>query len=161
MQGSTSATGTNKNQVLILEKTYRNCKMSSYTAPNIKSRAEYSKYWVLEHNNELWRILSYEARMKAILLQMAEGHTSQATESQLSLLKRAATILQSMFLNLIQSRDTIFIRSITVDNENASLELETFFQWLLDGAKDFNTTINDDVKCLAGSISWSIIYNTK
>ena len=92
---------------------------------------------------------------------MAEGHTSQATESQLSLLKRAATILQSMFLNLIQSRDTIFIRSITVDNENASLELETFFQWLLDGAKDFNTTINDDVKCLAGSISWSIIYNTK
>ena len=58
---------------------------------------------------------------------MAEGHTSQAAESQLSLLKRAATILQSMFLNLIQSRDTIFIRSITVDNENASLELETFF----------------------------------
>lgn len=153
MQGSRYATGTNKNQVLILEKTYRNCKMSSYTAPNIKSRVEYSKYWVLEHNNELWRILSYEARMNAILLQMAEGHTLQVTESQLSLLKRGATILQSMFLNLIQSRDTIFIRSITVDNENASLELETFFQWLLDGAKDFNTTINDDAKCLAGSIS--------
>lgn len=91
--------------------------------------------------------------MNAILLQMAEGHTLQVTESQLSLLKRGATILQSMFLNLIQSRDTIFIRSITVDNENASLELETFFQWLLDGAKDFNTTINDDAICLAGSIS--------
>ena len=48
-------------------------------------------------NNETKRILSHEARMKAMLVQMAD--ITQATESQLSLLKRAANILWSIFLN--------------------------------------------------------------
>lgn len=51
--------------------------------------------------------------------------------------------------------------SINVDNENAPLELETFIQWLLAGTKVLNTNSNDQVKCLAVSISQSIRYNMK
>ena len=51
--------------------------------------------------------------------------------------------------------------SINVDNENAPLELETFIQWLLAGTKALNTNSNDQVKCLAASISQSIRYNMK
>ena len=47
-------------------------------------------------NKEPKRILSSEAGMKTMLLQMAKDQVTQATESQLSLLKRAATILWSL-----------------------------------------------------------------
>ena len=52
---------------------------------------------------------------------MAEDHVTQTTESQLSLLKRAATMLRNISLNFRQSKDRK--GSITVDNENALLEL--------------------------------------
>ena len=47
-------------------------------------------------NKEPKRILSSETGMKTMLLQMAKDQVTQATESQLSLLKRAATILWSL-----------------------------------------------------------------
>ena len=59
--------------------------------------------------------------MKTVLLKMAEDHVTQTTESQLSLLKRAATMLRNISLNFRQSKD--LKGSITVDNENALLEL--------------------------------------
>ena len=112
-------------------------------------------------NSEPKRILSNEARMKTMPLKMVEDQVTQATESQLSLLKRLSTILRNISLNFRQSKDTIFKGSITVNNENAPPELEIFFQWLLVRTKDLNTTINDQAKCLAESISHSIQYNMK
>ena len=79
----------------------------------------------------------------------------------LSLLKRTSTILWSISLNFRQSKNTIFKGFVTVDNEIAPLELEIFFQWLLVGTKDLNRTTNDQVKCLARSISQCILYNMK
>ena len=96
-----------------------------------------------------------------MLLQMTEDHVTQAIESELGLLQRTATILRSISFNFRESKYSIFKGSVTLDYENASLELETFFQWLLAGTKDLNTTINDQVKCLAGSVSQIILCNMK
>ena len=71
--------------------------------------------------------------MKTMLLQIVEDHVTQATESQLSLLKRVAAILRSVSLNFRQFEDTMFKGSVAVNNGNTPLELETFIQWLLTG----------------------------
>ena len=90
---------------------------------------------------------------------MVEDHVTQATESQHSLLKKAANILRTISVNFRQSKDIIFKGYINVDNDNATLELETSFKWLLARIKDLNATITDQIKCLAGSISQNILYN--
>ena len=59
---------------------------------------------------------------------MVEDHVTQATESQHSLLKKAANILRTISVNFRQSKDTIFKGYINVDNDNATLELETSFK---------------------------------
>ena len=81
-------------------------------------------------NSKPYRILSKEAGMKTMLLHIIKNHVTQATNSQLSLLKRAATILQNISLNFRQYKDTIFKGSITVDNENALLELQSQIKYL-------------------------------
>lgn len=55
-----------------------------------------------------------------MLIQMAEEHVTQATESQRNLLEWAAIILP-IFLNFRHSKDTVFKGSVTVDNKNEKL----------------------------------------
>ena len=111
------------------------------------------------NNSKPQRILSSEAGMKTMLLQMTEDHVTQAIESELGLLQRTVTILRSISFDFRESKNSIFKGSVTLDYENAPLELET--NDLLAGTKDLNTTINDQVKCLAGSVSQIILCNMK
>ena len=81
------------------------------------------------NNSKPQRILSSEAGMKTMLLQMTEDHVTQALESELGLLQRTVTILRSISFDFRESKNSIFKGSVTLDYENAPLELETNDYW--------------------------------
>ena len=105
-----------------------------------------------QNKNDTSRIGSDAEGMKTLMLQLAEDEVKHASETHMTVLRRAACILRNIALDFRKSRVTSFQGSISPNANDAPLELEMFLKWLLAGTRKLNETTNEQVDCLGNPL---------